>query len=102
MPGTQKSTKTTGRYDANNNLIFKQCIEYSGNPLDIETYEYKYDSEKNWTERKSYRQSVDNGIIGDRILVNIEIREITYYSETINHGSFNYHNFRKKHKRSEL
>lgn len=46
MPGTQKSTKTTGRYDANNNLIFKQCIEYSGNPLDIETYEYKYDSEK--------------------------------------------------------
>ena len=82
MPGTQKSTKTTGRYDANNNLIFKQCIEYSGNPLDIETYEYKYDSEKNWTERKSYRQSVDNGIIGDRILVNIEIREITYYSET--------------------
>lgn len=82
MRGTQKSTKTIGRYDANNNLIFKQSIEYTGNPLGIETYEYKYDSEKNWTERKSYRQSVDNGIVGDRILVNIEIREIKYYSKT--------------------
>lgn len=101
MPGTQKSTKTTGRYDANNNLIFKQCIEYSGNPLDIETYEYKYDSEKNWTERKSYRQSVDNGIIGDRILVNIEIREITYYSETNKPRQFQLPQFPEK-ARSEL
>ena len=82
MQGTEKSTKTTGRYDENGNLIFKQSIEYTGTPLGIHTFEYKYDVQGNWIERKTYYQSVHNGITADRELKDIEIREIKYYSET--------------------
>ena len=81
MLGREKSTKTTKRFDKKGNLVFEQPIEYNGNPLGIYTFEYNYDKNGNWTEKKTYYQPINNGIPANRELKNIEIREIRYYTE---------------------
>lgn len=77
--GTEKSTRRTKKYDTNNNIIFEQSIEYTGNPLSITTYEYQYDDRGNWTERKKFYQDVSNGILGKKELLEHQLREINYY-----------------------
>ncbi|MDL2215202.1 hypothetical protein LJC00_03340 [Dysgonomonas sp. OttesenSCG-928-M03] len=79
MLGTEKSLKTTRKYDEHNNLISEHSIEYTGNQLGADIYEYTYDKRGNWTEKKKYYQPCENGVYGEKKLINHEIREIEYY-----------------------
>lgn len=79
MLGTEKSLKTTRRYDEHNNLVFEQSIEYTGHPLFAESFEYVYDQRGNWISKKHYRQDPDEGSNSQRKLIDYEYREIKYY-----------------------
>ncbi len=79
MLGSEKSLKITRKFDEHGNLIYKHSVEYTGNPLGADIYEYTYDERGNWTEKKKYYQPCEKGIFGEKKLVSHEIREIEYY-----------------------
>lgn len=79
MLGTEKSTKITRKYDQYDNLIFEQYIEYTGNPLRINTFKYIYDEKGNWIEKMKYEQPCEKGVYETKKQVDHEIREIEYY-----------------------
>ncbi|WP_313216213.1 hypothetical protein [Soonwooa sp.] len=80
MLGTEKSTKFVNKFNKKGDPIFKQTIEYTGNPLDIYTWDYVYDEKGNWIESKKYWQEVEKGIPKMNKLVEHIIREIKYYN----------------------
>ncbi|WP_146198804.1 hypothetical protein [Pararcticibacter amylolyticus] len=75
--GKEKSTKYIRKYNKQGDLFFEQTVEYNGNKLAPIVTEYVYDQYDNWTERKKYRLSAEED--GDKIPVQHEIREITYF-----------------------
>jgi len=81
MRGTQKSLKTTRRYNQHDDLIFQQSVDYTGSPSSIDHFEYIYDRKGNWIEKKIYEQPCENGFPGKKVLKSHEIREIEYYKE---------------------
>lgn len=96
MRGTEKSTKTTRRYDDKDNLVFEQSVEYTGNPLSIQHFGYVYDEQGNWTEKKEYRQACDKGVYGPKELVGHTIREIHYYQPGQNPRALDLPDFPKR------
>lgn len=79
--GTEKSTKITRKYNKQGDKIFEQSIEYTGNPLSIDTWDYIYDESNNWIECKKYNQDVEKGVLGKKKLVSQSFREIQYYKD---------------------
>lgn len=79
--GTEKSLKTTRRFNQYNDLIFHQSIDYTGSLSSIDHFEYIYDKMGNWIERKVYDQPCEKGILGKKLLKSHEIREIEYYKD---------------------
>lgn len=77
--GTEKSTRFVKKYNANADLIFEETIEYTGNVLSPDTYEYVYDKNGNWIERKKFSKLNESD--SNPELVSHEVREITYYNE---------------------
>ena len=76
---TEKSSRIARKYDRNNNLVFEQTTEYTGNMLDAKVIDYVYDANGIWTERKVYHQSCVHGQLGKKDLIEYQIREIKYY-----------------------
>lgn len=95
MLGTEKSTKTTRRYDDHDNIIFEQSIEYTGNPLSIESFDYVYDQQGNWISKKYYRQDSNQGAYDKKKLIDYEYREIKYYDSNSKPRSFTLPEFPK-------
>jgi len=95
MLGTEKSMKTTRKYDDHNNLVFEQSIEYTGHPLYAESFEYTYDKQGNWISKQHYRQDPDEGINSKKELIDYEYREIKYYDSNSKPRSFTLPEFPK-------
>jgi len=81
MKGTEKSLKTTRRYNQYDDLIFQQSVDYTGSPSSIDHFTYIYDQMGNWVERKTYDQPCEKGIPGKKVLISHEMRAIEYYQE---------------------
>ncbi|SHE79926.1 RHS repeat domain-containing protein [Pedobacter caeni] len=96
MRGTEKSLKTTRKYDELGNLVFDQSIEYTGNPTGIDHYEYRYDERGNWTEKTSYYQPCEHKVLGKKMFISFERREIQYYKPEQHPATLSLRTFPKK------
>lgn len=86
--GTEISTSIYNKYDQYGNLTFKQYKD-RGSIGSINVYEYQYDKEGNWTIKKNFYSEVEDGIIKEKKLITIEIREIEYYTENTQQPDYN-------------
>ncbi|MCH5599189.1 hypothetical protein [Niabella ginsengisoli] len=77
MRGTEKSTKHIKKYNKHGDLISEQIIEYTGNQLNPYVYEYVYDENDNWIEKKKF--SINLKEENKKELLQHEIREIIYF-----------------------
>jgi len=77
LRGTEKSSRYIRKYNSKGDLFSEQMIEYTGNETDPVVFEYVYDENNNWTERKQFNVSKKGG--NSKTLVQHEVREITYF-----------------------
>jgi|GEM_PF-279219 len=86
--GTEKSSRHLRKYNPQGDLVFEQMIEYTGNELQPSVFEYVYDENDNWTDRRKYSVNVKEG--GKKELLEHEKREISYFESGSKIRSFDF------------
>ena len=76
--GKEKSDRYIRKYNTQGDLIFEQLVQRDGKELNPVVFEYVYDENDNWIEKKKFRLSIVDG--NRKELLQHELREITYFN----------------------
>lgn len=80
--GTHEFSKTYKKFDDFGNLLSSELKYYNNSQSSAHYYVYDYDKEGNWIVKRKFTSEILKGIPGKRKLVNIELREISYYDSS--------------------